>query len=60
MTDEKRVLIIEEDEVTFEAGDTKVRIVGVLSKKHAQLILLLVLAMVGMSYDDIMTAIGGA
>ena len=44
---------IEDDKVVIESGDTKVQIRGVLSKKHAIILVSLILAILGIKEFDI-------
>ena len=44
---------IEEDKVIIQAGDTKVQVKGILSKKHALILVSLILAILGIKEFDI-------
>tara|TARA_R110002073_G_scaffold333716_1_gene521774 strand:- start:476 stop:628 length:153 start_codon:yes stop_codon:yes gene_type:complete len=44
---------IEEDKVIIQAGDTKVQVKGILSKKHAIILVGLVMAILGIKEFDI-------
>tara|TARA_R110000824_G_C15180082_1_gene673685 strand:- start:1143 stop:1295 length:153 start_codon:yes stop_codon:yes gene_type:complete len=44
---------IEEDKITIEEGDTKISLQGVLSKKHAIILVGLILALLGIKEFDI-------
>ncbi len=57
--DIERIIEIDEDRVHVEAGGTSLTLTGVLSKRHAQILVLLVLAMLGYSHEAIFDVIGG-
>ena len=44
---------IEEDKVVIESGDTKIQVSGILSKKHAIILVGLVMAILGIKEFDI-------
>ena len=55
MTDEDQdVIEITEDEVRLELGGTKLTISWIISKRHAQILVVMILAMLGYNYDTIM------
>ena len=55
MTDEDQdVIEITEDEVRLELGGTNLTISGIISKRHAQILVVMILAMLGYNYDTIM------
>ena len=61
MTDKddiENVISIEHDEINLELGGTRLTISGIISKKHAQILVLLVLAMLGYNYETIMGVTG--
>ena len=60
MTDEdiENIISIEEDEINLELGGTRLTISGIISKRHAQILVLLVLAMCGYQYETIMGVTG--
>ena len=62
MTDDdiERIVEISQDRVHVEAGGTKLTVTGVLSTRHAQILVLLILAMLGFNHEEIFNAIGGA
>jgi hypothetical protein len=47
------VIAISQEEVKLNLGGTKITISGILSKRHAQILILLTLGMVGMNLDTI-------
>jgi len=61
MADEdiERIIEIDEDRIHVEAGGTRLTVTGVLSTRHAQILVLLILAMLGYSHEAIFDAIGG-
>jgi len=52
--EDKDVIEISEEEVKLNLGGTKITISGILSKRHAQILIALTLAMVGLNYETIM------
>ena len=44
---------IEEDKVVIQAGDTKVQVKGILSKKHALILVSLIISILGIKEFDI-------
>ena len=56
MVDEdiENVISIEEDEINLELGGTRLTISGIISKRHAQILVVMILAMLGYNYDTIM------
>ncbi len=55
MTDEDiDVIEISEEEVNLSIGGTRLTISGIISKKHAQILVVMILAMLGYNYDTIM------
>ena len=52
--DDQDVIEITEDEVRLELGGTKLTISGIISKRHAQILVVMILAMLGYNYDTIM------
>ena len=44
---------IEEDKVVIESGETKISVSGILSKKHALILVSLILAILGIKEFDI-------
>lgn len=55
MTDDdiERIIEIEDDRVHIETGGTSLTLTGVLSKRHAQILAVLVLAMLGYNYEQL-------
>ena len=51
------VIEITEDEVKLQFGGTRLTISGILSKRHAQILIALILAMVGYNADAIMSVL---
>ena len=58
MTDDEDIIEISEEEVKEQLGGTRLVISGILSQRHAQLLALLILAMVGFNREVIMGVIG--
>jgi hypothetical protein len=54
--DDFDVIEISDEEVKLQFGGTKLTISGILSKRHAQILIALVLAMLGYNHDVIMGA----
>ena len=52
--EDQDVIEITEDEVRLELGGTKLTISGIISKRHAQILVVMILAMLGYNYDTIM------
>jgi len=52
--DIENVISIEEDEINLELGGTRLTISGIISKRHAQILVVMILAMLGYNYDTIM------
>jgi len=52
--EDKDVIAISEEEVKLNLGGTRITISGILSKRHAQILIALTLAMVGLNYETIM------
>ena len=52
--EDKDVIEISEEEVKLNLGGTRITISGILSKRHAQILIALTLAMVGLNYETIM------
>lgn len=48
------VIEISEEEVNLSIGGTRLTISGIISKRHAQILVVMVLAMLGYNYDTIM------
>ena len=44
---------ISEEEISIEAGDTRLKITGVLSREHAKWLILVTLVLVGVNFDRI-------
>ena len=61
MTDEdiERIIEIDEDRIHVESRGTRLTVTGVLSTRHAQILVLLILAMLGYNHEEIFNAIGG-
>ena len=58
MTEENiDVIEISDEEVNLSIGGTKLTITGVLSKRHAQILIALILAMLGYNWDTISSMI---
>jgi len=54
MTDDiERIIEIEDDRVHIETGGTRLTVTGVLSTRHAQILVGLVLLMLGYNYQEI-------
>ena len=51
------VIEISDEEVNLSIGGTKLTITGVLSKRHAQILIALILAMLGYNWDTISSMI---
>ena len=47
------VIEISDEEVNLSIGGTKLTITGVLSKRHAQILIALILAMLGYNWETI-------
>ena len=47
------VIDISDEEVNLSIGGTKLTITGVLSKRHAQILIALILAMLGYNWETI-------
>ena len=58
MTDDEDIIEISEEEVKVQLGGTRLVISGILSQRPAQLLALLILAMVGFNREVIMGVIG--
>ena len=58
MSDDEDLIEISEEEVKLSIGGTSLIISGILSRRHAQILALLVLAMVGFNRDVIMGVVG--
>ena len=58
MSDDEDLIEISEEEVKLSIGGTRLIISGILSRRHAQILALLVLAMVGFNRDVIMGVVG--
>ena len=58
MSDDEDIIEISEEEVKVQLGGTRLVISGILSQRHAQLLALLILAMVGFNREVIMGVIG--
>ena len=54
--DDLDVIEISEEEVKLQFGVTKLTISGILSKRHAQILIALILAMLGYNMEVIMEA----
>lgn len=54
--DDLDVIEISEEEVKLQFGGTKLTISGILSKRHAQILIALILAMLGYNMEVIMEA----
>ena len=54
--DDLDVIEISEEEVKLQFGGTKLTISGILSKRHAQILISLILAMLGYNMEVIMEA----
>ena len=48
------VIEISEEEVNLSIGGTRLTISGIISKRHAQILVVMILAMLGYNYDAIM------
>ena len=48
------VIEISEEEVNLSIGGTRLTISGIISKRHAQILVVMILAMLGYNYDTIM------
>ena len=48
------VIEISEEEVNLSIGGTRLTISGIISKRHAQILVAMILAMLGYNYDTIM------
>ena len=55
----ERIIEVDEDRIHVEAGGTRLTVTGVLSTRHAQILVLMILAMLGFNYEEILSAIGG-
>tara|TARA_R110000824_G_scaffold120728_1_gene276359 strand:+ start:350 stop:502 length:153 start_codon:yes stop_codon:yes gene_type:complete len=44
---------IEEEKIVIQSGDTKIQVKGILSKKHALILVSLILAILGIKEFDI-------
>ena len=55
--DDLDVIEISEEEVKLQFGGTKLTISGILSKRHAQILAFLILAMLGYNHDMILNMI---
>ena len=55
MTDEdiERIIEVSDDEVRLEMGGTRILISGILSKRHAQILVALLLAMLGYHHESL-------
>ena len=51
--EDQDVIEITEDEVRLELGGTKLTISGIISKRHAQILVALILAMLGYNWETI-------
>lgn len=58
MAEDEDLIEISEEEVKLSIGGTRLIISGILSRRHAQILALLVLAMVGFNRDVIMGVVG--
>ena len=58
MRDDEDIIEISQEEVKVQLGGTRLVISGILSQRHAQLLALLILAMVGFNREVIMGVIG--
>ena len=56
--DIENVIAISEEEVKLEMGGTRLTVTGVLSKRHAQILIVLILGMLGYHLDTIMGVTG--
>ena len=54
--DDLDVIEISEEEVKLQFGGTKLTISGILSKRHAQILIALILALLGYNMEVIMEA----
>lgn len=52
--DDVDVIEISEEEVNLSIGGTRLTISGIISKRHAQILVVMILAMLGYNYDTIM------
>jgi len=52
--DIERIIEIDEDRVHVEAGGTSLTVTGVLSTRHAQILVGLILLMLGYNYEEIL------
>tara|TARA_R110002020_G_scaffold361626_1_gene574111 strand:+ start:775 stop:951 length:177 start_codon:yes stop_codon:yes gene_type:complete len=52
--DDVDVIEISEEEVNLSIGGTRLTISGIISKRHAQILVVMILAMLGYNYDAIM------
>ena len=51
--DIENVIAISEEEVKLEMGGTRLTVTGVLSKRHAQILIVIILGMLGYNYEAI-------
>ena len=54
MSDDEDLIEISEEEIKLNVGGTRLVISGILSKRHAQILAFLILAMLGYNADAIM------
>ena len=55
--DDFAVIEISEEEVKLQFGGTRLTISGILSKRHAQILIAVILAMLGYNHEVILGAI---
>ncbi len=53
MSEDEDMIEISEEEVNLSIGGTKIRISGIISKRHAQILVLAILGMLGYNYPHI-------
>jgi hypothetical protein len=58
MAEDEDLIEISEEEVKLSLGGTRLVISGILSKRHAQILALMVLAMLGYSHEKILGMVG--
>ena len=56
--DIENVISIEDDKIDLELGGTRLTISGIISKRHAQILVVLILGMLGYHLDTIMGVTG--
>ena len=56
--DIENVISIEDDKIDLELGGTRLTISGIISKRHALILVILILGMLGYNWDTIMGVTG--